>query len=64
MAEMVSVREFRSRLAEYLERANGGEEIVITRAGRPDAQLGPVEVRSARTGEESADERPVRESGG
>jgi prevent-host-death family protein len=42
MAETVSVREFRHNLASYLERAHSGEEIVITRAGRVDAQLGPV----------------------
>jgi prevent-host-death family protein len=39
----VSVREFRANLARYLERANRGEMIVITRAGRVDAQLGPPE---------------------
>jgi prevent-host-death family protein len=42
MAEMVSVRELRSRLSTYLERAHDGETIVVTRAGRVDAQLGPV----------------------
>ncbi len=47
MAETVSVRELRQRLAAYLERAHGGETIVVTRAGRVDAQLGPVELRSA-----------------
>lgn len=43
----VGVREFRARLAEFLERANKGEVITITRGGRLDAQLGPVEERSA-----------------
>jgi len=53
MAETVSVREFRHNLASYLERAHLGEEIVITRAGRVDAQLGPVtETRSVSTSED------------
>jgi prevent-host-death family protein len=37
----VSVREFRANLAAFLARANAGEEITITRAGRIDATLGP-----------------------
>lgn len=45
MAE-VSVRELRANLADYLRRAHEGEAIVVTRAGRLDAQLGPVETRS------------------
>jgi antitoxin (DNA-binding transcriptional repressor) of toxin-antitoxin stability system len=40
-------------LASYLERAHLGEEIVVTRAGRVDALLGPVppdiETRSVAT---------------
>jgi prevent-host-death family protein len=42
----VSVREFRANLAQYLERANKGEVITITRGGRLDAQLGPVDVEA------------------
>jgi prevent-host-death family protein len=45
--DVVSVRRFRAGLADYLRRAHEGEVIVITRAGRLDAQLGPVEERSA-----------------
>ena len=37
----VSVREFRANLADYLRRANAGETITVTRAGRVDAELGP-----------------------
>jgi prevent-host-death family protein len=33
----------RANLATYLRRAHEGEMIVITRAGRVDAQLGPAE---------------------
>lgn len=43
--ETVNTTELRANLAHYLQRANAGETIVVTRAGRPDAQLGPVEVR-------------------
>jgi prevent-host-death family protein len=56
MAETVSVRELRHKLASYLERAHLGEEIVVTRAGRVDALLGPVppdiETRSVTPSEE------------
>jgi prevent-host-death family protein len=40
--DAVSVRELRSHLADYLRRAHDGETFVVSRAGRPDAQLGPV----------------------
>lgn len=43
----VNATEFRANLAHYLERAHAGETITITRAGRPDAVVGPVEVRSS-----------------
>lgn len=52
MAETVSVRELRENLAHFLELANAGQTIVITRAGRLDAQLGPVEERSVAEVEE------------
>ena len=39
--ETVSVRQFRARLSELLARANAGETITVTRAGRIDAELGP-----------------------
>jgi prevent-host-death family protein len=42
----VAARELRLHLSEYLDEARAGEQFVITRNGRPAAQLGPVEGRS------------------
>jgi hypothetical protein len=39
----VSVRNLHANLAAWLERAHEGELVLIRRAGRPDAVLGPVE---------------------
>ena len=39
----VGVRRLRSELAALVRRAGAGERVVITVAGRPVAQLGPVE---------------------
>jgi prevent-host-death family protein len=38
----VSVREFKSRLSEYLRRVEEGEELTITRLGRPVGRLVPT----------------------
>jgi len=38
----VSVKEAHDKLEELLDRAEAGEEIVLTRHGRAVAQLGPV----------------------
>ena len=38
------VRELRSNLPEAIRRANGGERTVITSAGRPVAQLAPLDA--------------------
>ena len=43
MSESVPVRTFRANAATYLRRAEGGERIVVTVAGRPVAQLGPLD---------------------
>lgn len=43
----MGIREFRGRLTSLVRRAGSGERIVITIAGRPIAQLGPVEPASA-----------------
>ncbi|HYI63149.1 MAG TPA: type II toxin-antitoxin system prevent-host-death family antitoxin [Acidimicrobiales bacterium] len=43
MAESVPMRHFRAQVAAYLRRAEGGERIVVTVAGRPVAQLGPLD---------------------
>ena len=39
----LGIRELRGRLTSLVRRAGSGERIVITIAGRPVAQLGPVE---------------------
>jgi prevent-host-death family protein len=44
----MNVRTLRSNLAQALRRAEGGERIVVTVAGRPVAQLGPVEGEPGR----------------
>jgi prevent-host-death family protein len=38
----VGMDQFYARLAHYVRRAEGGEEVVITRWGRPVARLAPV----------------------
>lgn len=45
--ERLGIRELRGRLTSLVRRAGSGERIVITIAGRPVAQLGPVEPASA-----------------
>lgn len=45
--ERLGIREARSRLTSLVRRAGSGERIVITIAGRPVAQLGPVEPATA-----------------
>ena len=41
----VGVRELKSRLSEYLERASNGEMIRVTDRGVPKAVLGPIPGR-------------------
>jgi prevent-host-death family protein len=43
--EQVPAKEFRLRLAEYLDAARSGESIEITRSGRPAARLVPPNPR-------------------
>ena len=38
----MSIRELRNRGGDVVDRAAGGEEIVITRAGKPVAELRPT----------------------
>ncbi|MEO6987946.1 MAG: type II toxin-antitoxin system prevent-host-death family antitoxin [Aquihabitans sp.] len=45
--ERLGIRDLRSRLTSLVRRAGSGERIVITIAGRPVAQLGPVEPTGA-----------------
>lgn len=45
----VSVRELKSRLSEYLRRAESGEEVVVTSRGREVARLLPPHTRRRAT---------------
>ena len=44
MSPTCGVRELRSKLPEAIRRASGGERTVITSAGRPVAQLAPLDA--------------------
>jgi prevent-host-death family protein len=46
MPRPINIYEAKTRLSELVERASGGEEIVIAKAGRPVARLGPLAVKS------------------
>ncbi|MEZ5381903.1 MAG: type II toxin-antitoxin system prevent-host-death family antitoxin [Microthrixaceae bacterium] len=46
-AEQVGIRRLRGELATLVRRAGRGERVVITVAGRPVAQLGPVAPQGA-----------------
>src|SRR3954451_6682035 len=43
MAEQVGIRELRANVAAFVRRAGDGERIVLTVAGEPVAQLGPLD---------------------
>ncbi len=47
-AATVSVAETKARLSQLLDRAAAGEEIVVTRSGKPIARLAPLKERSPR----------------
>lgn len=49
MAEPMNIYEAKTQLSKLVDRAAGGEEIVIARNGRPVARLVPLR-RAARTG--------------
>jgi prevent-host-death family protein len=40
----VGVRELHDRLSEYLERVEGGGEVIVTRRGRPVARLSGLDA--------------------
>lgn len=40
----VTLRETKAKLSEYVERASGGEEVIITVRGRPKARLCPADA--------------------
>lgn len=43
MTETVNMHDAKTQLSRLAERAAGGEEIIIARAGRPVAKLGPLD---------------------
>lgn len=45
--QQVGIRELKSRLSEYVDRARGGETVVITDRGRPVAELRPLSGRTS-----------------
>ena len=51
----VGLREMRQNASELVRRAQAGEQLTITVAGRPAAVLGPVSSRTWRRWEEIAD---------
>ena len=48
----VGLRELRQQASELVRRAEAGEEVTITVAGRPSARLVPIQPRTWRTYEE------------
>jgi prevent-host-death family protein len=50
----VGLREMRLNASELVRRAEGGEQVTITVAGRPAAVLGPVSARTWRRWDELA----------
>jgi prevent-host-death family protein len=44
--QQVGIRELKSRLSEYVDRARAGETLVITDRGRPVAEIRPLSGRS------------------
>lgn len=54
MSDSVGLRELRQQASELVRRVEGGEEIVVTIAGRPAARLIPADHRRWRTGREIA----------
>ena len=48
MSKSVNLYEAKTRLSELVERAAGGEEIVIAKAGKPRARLVPLGPRKKR----------------
>lgn len=47
--ESVGAHSFRDRFGHWLERASEGDEILITRRGRPYAKLGPAQIQDELT---------------
>jgi prevent-host-death family protein len=48
MAETVNIYDAKTRLSQLVERASGGEEIIIAKAGKPLVKLVPVRAPKKR----------------
>lgn len=48
MPAIINVHDAKTHFSRLLERAHGGEEIVLAKAGRPYARLVPLDDRQAR----------------
>jgi len=55
MAGEVGLRELRQNASELVRRAQAGERVIITVAGRPAAMLGPIGARAWRRWDDVAD---------
>ena len=49
--DTINLSEAKAHLSELVERASGGEEIIIAKAGRPLARLMPIESPPRRVGD-------------
>lgn len=64
MEQRVSLREVNQNLARYVKAVEGGQQIVITRRGKPIALLSPLprEERALSAAQEAALERLLSQS--
>lgn len=46
-AQQVGIRELKTRLSEYVERARAGETVIVTDRDRPVAELRPISGRTS-----------------
>jgi prevent-host-death family protein len=44
----VGVRDLKNNLSRYLDRVQGGEEVIVTERGRPVARISPIDHPSHR----------------
>lgn len=56
----VSAREANQAFSKLLARVAAGEEVIITRRGRPVAKLGPIRAEAAESGREAAIKRMMK----
>jgi prevent-host-death family protein len=61
MQDVVSIREANQHLSRYLERVEGGAEVVITRRGEPIARLSPITDGTRLSNAQRAAREPLRE---